>query len=380
MTTKKQWSMVDRQWSTLQLSIVNRQWSMVKNHIRYQTTKTPQPMQYRKIGNSPDPQQKDLELSVITFGAWAAGGWMWGGTERSQAVKAIQESFHAGVTSIDTAPVYGQGLSEEIVGEAIKDLPRDQVQILTKYGMRWDLEKGDFAMHSKNNDGQDINIYKYAAKDSIIKECEESLTRLGTDYIDLYQIHWHDKTTPIEETMEAVSLLIEQGKVRYAGVCNYNAELMREAAKHIHLVSDQVPYSMVKRDIEKELVPYCIENDKAILAYSPLERGLLTGKMKPGYKFGADDHRASLHFYKDENLVKVNAFLDQIKPLAEEKNATLGQLVLRWTVEQPGITIALVGARDAEQALQNAAAMDINLNREEIDLITGHLNTLELVK
>jgi len=337
-------------------------------------------MIYRKIGNSDHPEHTDLQLSVVTFGAWAAGGWMWGGTERSEAVKAIQESFNAGVTSIDTAPVYGQGLSEEIVGEAIKDIPRDKVQILTKYGMRWDLSKGELAMHSKDNAGNDIDIYKYAGKESVIKECEDSLKRLGTDYIDLYQIHWHDNTTPIEETMGAVSELIKQGKVRYAGVCNYNADLMREASKHINLVSDQVPYSMVKRDIEKDTIPYCLEHEKAILAYSPLERGLLTGKMKPGYKFGADDHRAGLYFYKDENLKRVNEFLDKIRPIAEEKNASLGQLVLRWTVEQPGITIALVGARDAKQALQNAAAMDINLSTEEIALITSHLNELELVK
>ena len=331
-------------------------------------------MQYRKLGNS------DLEVSVITFGAWAAGGWMWGGTERSEAVKAIQASYNVGVTSIDTAPVYGQGLSEEIVGEAIKDFPRDKVQILTKYGMRWDIAKGDLAMHSKNNDGQDIDIYKYAAKDSVIKECEDSLRRLGTDYIDLYQIHWHDKTTPIEETMEAVSQLIQQGKVRYAGVCNYDADLMREAAKYIDLVSDQVPYSMVKREIEQELVPYCIENNKSIVAYSPLERGLLTGKMKPGHQFAADDHRASISFYKDENLALVNEFLNKIKPIADEKNATLGQLVLRWTVEQPGVTIALVGARDADQALQNAATMNITLTPDEIETITTELNKLELVK
>jgi aryl-alcohol dehydrogenase-like predicted oxidoreductase len=331
-------------------------------------------MQYRKIGSSGE----GLDLSVITFGAWAAGGWMWGGTERSEAVRAIRESYHHGVTSIDTAPVYGQGLSEEIVGEAVRDIPRDKVQILTKYGMRWDLAKGDLAMHSKDNQGNAIDIYKYAAKDSIITECESSLKRLGTDYIDLYQIHWHDKTTPIQETMEAVSKLIEQGKVRYAGVCNYSADLMREASEYINLASDQVPYSMVKRDIEKETVPYCIENGKAILAYSPLERGLLTGKMKPGYKFGNDDHRANLYFYKDENLKRVNEFLDKIKPLAEEKGASIGQLVLRWTVEQPGITIALVGARDAKQALENAAAMEISLSREENDLITGHLNELVL--
>lgn len=331
-------------------------------------------MQYRKLGHS------DLEISVVTFGAWAAGGWMWGGTERSEAVKAIRSSYDVGVTSIDTAPVYGQGLSEEIVGEAIQGLPRDKVQILTKYGMRWDLAKGDFAMHSKDNEGNEIEIYKYAAKESIIKECEDSLKRLGTDYIDLYQIHWHDKTTPIEETMEAVSLLIKQGKVRYAGVCNYDANLMREAAKYLNLVSDQVPYSMVKRDIEKETVPYCLENNKSILAYSPLERGLLTGKMKPGYKFGADDHRADLYFYKDENLKSVEAFLNTIKPLADDKQASLGQLVIRWTVEQPGITIALVGARNSEQALQNAKAMDIKITSEELNFITDALNKLHLTQ
>ena len=163
------------------------------------------------------------------------------------------------------------------------------------------------------------------------------------------------------------------------GVCNYNADQVREAAGSIELVSNQVPYSMVKRDIEKETVPYCMAHDIAILAYSPLERGLLTGKMKPGYTFTADDHRASLSFYKDENLKRVDAFLDKIKPMADEKQVSVSQLVLRWTVEQPGITIALVGARNAEQALQNAASMDISLTSDEINSITDQLNKLELV-
>jgi aryl-alcohol dehydrogenase-like predicted oxidoreductase len=333
-------------------------------------------MLYRKVANSEDSQHKDLELSVITFGAWATGGWMWGGTERSESIKAIQASYDAGVTSIDTAPVYGMGLSEEIVGEAIRDIPRDKIQILTKYGMRWDIASGDLAMHSKDNDGKDIDIYKFASKESIVKECEDSLRRLGTDYIDLYQIHWPDKTTPVEETMEAVSQLMKQGKIRFAGVCNYDADLMREASKHINLVSDQVPYSMVRRDIETELIPYCLEHEKAILAYSPLQRGLLTGKMNPGHQFGNDDNRGSLHYFSNENLTRVNEFLNKIKPLADEKNASLSQLVLRWTVEQPGITIALVGARDAKQALQNAASMDFDLKPDEIKFINGHLNKL----
>ena len=331
-------------------------------------------MEYRKIGNS------DLELSAITFGAWAAGGWMWGGTERKDAIDAIRKSYDEGVTSIDTAPIYGQGESEEIVAEAIQGMGRDKVQILTKYGMRWDLAKGDFAMKSKNNQGQDIDVYKYAGKESIIKECEDSLRRLKTDYIDLYQIHWPDSTTPIQESMEAVAQLIKEGKVRHAGVCNYNAEQVKEASNYIDIVSDQVPYSMVKREIEKELVPYSIENSKSIIAYSPLERGLLTGKMKPGHEFAEGDHRAGLYFFKDENLKRVDAFLNKVKPLAEDKNATLAQLVLRWTIDQPGITIALAGARNAKQSVQNAKAINVNLSQEEIDFITTELNKLELVK
>ena len=330
-------------------------------------------MKYRKLGNT------DLQLSEVTFGAWAAGGWMWGGTERGDAVEAIRASFDMGVTSIDTAPIYGQGTSEEIVGEAMKGLPRDQFQILTKYGMRWDLKEGDFGFSSKDNDGNDIEVYKYAGKESIIKECEDSLKRLGTDYIDLYQIHWPDSTTPIEETMEAVSRLIEQGKVRYAGVCNYNTAQMAEAEKYISLASNQIPYSMVKREIGTELVPYCIEHGKSILAYSPLERGLLTGKMKPGHQFAPGDHRQTLSYFKEENLKRTNEFLDQVKYIADEKQLTLGQLVILWTLQQPGITITLVGARDKDQALQNAKAIDSELSQEEIEAISGHLSQLELV-
>lgn len=330
-------------------------------------------MEYRKIGDS------DLELSAITFGSWAAGGWMWGGADEKQAIGAIKSAYEEGVTSIDTAPIYGQGHSEVLVGKAIKDLSRDKVQILTKFGMRWDLQKGDFGFKSKDNNGKDINIYKYSAKESIIKECEDSLRRLGTDYIDLYQIHWPDITTPIEETMNAVQQLIIEGKVRYAGVCNYSVEQMEEAEKYIKLVSNQVPYSMVKRGIEDEIVPYCINNNKGILAYSPLERGLLTGKMLPGHPFSDGDHRAGLHYFSDENLKRVGVFIDSIRHIAEEKNASLSQLVIRWTLAQPGITIALVGARDAKQAIQNAQASKIQLAQNEVSFIGQELAKLKLV-
>lgn len=331
-------------------------------------------MEYRKIGKS------DLELSVVCFGAWAAGGWMWGGTERKDAVAAIKTSYEQGVTSIDTAPAYGQGDSEEIVGEAIQGIPRDKIQILTKYGLRWDLAKGDFHFKSKDNDGRDIDVYKYAGKDSIIWECEQSLRRLKTDYIDLYQIHWPDSTTPVAETMEAVALLQKQGKIRHAGVCNYSVDLLEEAQKYVDIVSNQVPYSMVKRDIEREVVPYCISNQMSILAYSPLERGLLTGKLKPGHQFSPGDHRSNLYFFTAENIKRTNQFLDRIRPLAVQKEASLSQLVIRWTVEQPGVTIALVGARNAEQAIQNAGAVNIRLSEDERNFITSELNKLQLEK
>ncbi len=331
-------------------------------------------MRYRKLAGT------TLDLPVITFGAWAAGGWMWGGTERREAIEAIKASYDLGVNAIDTAPIYGQGTSEEIVGEAIKGVARDKIFILTKYGMRWDLAKGDFGFSSKDNAGKAIDIYKYASKESIIKECEDSLRRLGTDYIDLYQIHWPDSTTPIQESMEAVAQLIQQGKVRYAGVCNYNVEQLAEASNYVDVVSNQVPYSMVKRGIEAEVVPYCIEQGKSILAYSPMERGLLTGKMKPGHAFADGDHRAKIYFFSDENLKRTNEFLGTIKPIAEEKRMSLGQLVLLWTLEQPGITIALVGARDTKQAVQNAKTTDAVLSQEEIALISTELEKLVLVK
>lgn len=305
---------------------------------------------------------------------------MWGGTEQNDSIRAIEAAYDYGVTAIDTAPIYGQGTSEEIVGEALMGIPRDKVYILTKFGMRWDVAKGDFAMKSQNNFGKDIDIYKYAGAESVIKECEDSLRRLRTDYIDLYQIHWPDPTTPIQETFEAVAKLIRDGKVRYAGVCNYNAAQMAEASSHVQLASNQVPYSMVKREIEKETVPYCIENHNGILAYSPMERGLLTGKMKPGYQFGEGDHRAGLYLFREDNLRRTNDFLQRIKPIADENGLTLGQLVLLWTIEQPGITIALAGARNTEQAVQNAKAAQKSLSREDIETISAELSALQLVR
>lgn len=327
-------------------------------------------MEYRKLGTS------DLNLSVITFGAWAAGGWMWGSTDRKLAKDAIIDSFDVGVTTIDTAPIYGMGVSEEIVGEAIKDLPRDQVQILTKFGMRWDLKsaKGDFTMDSEDNQGNPIKIYRYASKESVIQEVEDSLRRLKTDYIDLIQLHWPDSTTPISETMEAMELLLQQGKVRAAGVCNYDAAQVQEARNTLKIVSNQVPYSMLRREIENDVVPYAIDNNIGIIAYSPLERGLLTGKYFKGEKLQENDHRND--YFNRYNAQNVESFLKKIEPLVQDKKVTVAQLVLRWTTLQPGITIVLAGARNSKQAIENAQSINVNISTREMDFIHQALSEI----
>ncbi len=329
-------------------------------------------MEKRKLGGS------DVEVSVVVFGAWAAGGWMWGGNERAKSVEAIRASIDAGATSIDTAPIYGQGRSEEIVGEAIRDVERADVQLLTKCGLRWDSEEGEFFFESEGNDGGTVRTYRYAAKDGVIAECEASLRRLGTDYLDLLQLHWPDPTTPIEETMDAFATLAEQGKIRAAGVSNYSAAQMRADEQRVSLASNQVPYSMVNRGIEAELVPHCVERHKGILAYSPLQRGLLTGKYQPGHAFGPGDHRGDNEFFTDENVRRADAFLDCLRPIADRNGATLAQLVIAWTIRQPGITAALVGARDGEQARANARGGGIELSAEDLAAIDGHLAGVRL--
>ena len=178
--------------------------------------------------------------------------------------------------------------------------------------------------------------------------------------------------------MEALETLIAKGKIRAAGVCNYPVDLMTEARKTTVLASNQVPFSMVRRDIEQDIVPYCLKNNIGILAYSPLQRGLLTGKIRTGYKFNDGDSRPDTPYFREPNLSTVNSFLEKIKPIADGKNASLSQLVLNWTIHQPGITCALAGARNPAQAIENAGAADIVLSSEEINLINKYTAGLQI--
>jgi len=328
-------------------------------------------MEKRALGKS------GLLVSPLAFGAWAIGGWMWGGADKKDSLRAIHACLEHGISSLDTAPIYGFGHSEKLVGEAIKG-KRDSYEILTKAGMRWEGTKGEYFFTTNDNSGIQRDIYVYSGRESIIAECEESLRNLGTDYIDLYQIHWPDPSTPIEEAMEAFRILMDQGKIRAAGVSNYSVEQMEQASSVVDLSSNQVPYSMVRREIEKDVVPWCLENDCGILAYSPLQRGLLTGKITPDYPFAPGDSRPETPHFKMNNLIQTNKFLDQITPLAREKGATLSQLVIAWTLRQPGITVALVGARTADQVIQNAGALEVQLSDDDVDSINQKLNKLQL--
>lgn len=315
-------------------------------------------MQMRQLG------QSDVKVSPVIFGAWAIGGWMWGGSEEKESIAAIRASVEAGANTIDTAAVYGMGYSEELVGRAIKGI-RDKVIIATKCGMRWDTAEGTDPWQQKDNQGRDITIRKNSRRGSIIHECELSLKRLGVETIDLYQIHWPDTSTPVEESMKAMVQLKEQGKIRAIGVSNYDAKWLSDAMKIAPLASDQPPYSLIQRKIEKEVLPFCRQHNIGVIVYSPLERGLLAGAVSPDRKFPPGDHRAGHKYFSVENRKRVLAALEKIKPIAQRHGVSLAQLAINWTVHEPGITAALVGARNAEQATHNAQALQFKLTDEE---------------
>jgi aryl-alcohol dehydrogenase-like predicted oxidoreductase len=312
----------------------------------------------RRLGSS------DVHVSPIIFGAWAIGGWMWGGTVEADAIAAIQTGIDHGVTTIDTAAVYGLGYSEELVAKAIKGR-RDQVQVATKCGMRWYTEEGSDPWPTKDVHDKDIIIRKNSRPESVAFECEQSLKRLGIDVIDLYQVHQPDSSTPVEDTMHALVKLKDQGKIRAIGVSNYDAAWLKAASAVAPLASDQPPYSLIQRKIEPEILPYCREHNIGVIVYSPLERGLLAGAVPPERTFPEGDHRATHRFFKVEHRKRVLDALETIRPIAERHGVNFAQLVINWTILEPGITAALVGARNAAQSAENARALTFRLAEDE---------------
>ncbi|UKO99696.1 aldo/keto reductase [Nostoc sp. UHCC 0870] len=311
-------------------------------------------MEKRRLGTS------DVHITPILMGTWQAGKKMWVGIEDADSIKTIRAAFEAGMTTIDTAEVYGEGHSEQIVAEALSDV-RDQVEYATKV----------FANHLKY--------------DQVIEACDRSLKNLKTDYIDLYQIHWpsgsfNSQIVPIEETMNALNDLKAQGKIRAIGVSNFSRSQLAEAAQYGRIDSLQPPYSLFWRQVEKDAMPYCVEHNISILAYSPLAQGLLTGKFAPGQQFDPADNRAKNKLFQGENFERAQQALDKLRPIAERHNCTLAQLALAWLIAQPQ-TNAIAGARYPEQAKDNALTANVKLYADDIAqidaigrIVTDHLD------
>ncbi len=326
-------------------------------------------MELRQLGKS------DLKVTPVVFGAWAIGGWFWGGTDDSEAVTAIRAAVDAGINTIDTAPMYGFGHSEEVVGKALKGI-RDKVIVATKCGLRWNRTDGDFHFVAQDEQNRSHQIYKVLKPDSIIEECELSLRRLNVDVIDLYQCHWPDTTTPIADTMGALMKLKEQGKIRAIGVSNFTPAMMRECLTAAPLTSDQPKYSLLAREIEADVLPFCRENGIGVIVYSPLAQGLLTGKVTMDRQFAPGDLRVNTPWFQPQNRQRVLDALGKIRPIADAHRATLGQVAINWVINTPGVTSAIVGARNAAQVRENVHAAGFRLSEEEQSFIRSTFESL----
>lgn len=328
-------------------------------------------MHTRRLGKSP------LEVSPIIFGAWAIGGWYWGGTDDQQSINAIHTAVDAGINAIDTAPIYGFGHSETVVGKALKGI-RNQVLIMTKVGLRWDSEEGQhfFDVHQANGKKR---VFRNLQAKSIRQEIENSLQRMQIDHIDLCQCHWPDPSTPIEETMETFATLHQEGKIRAVGVSNFDTTLLERAQKslgHVPLASNQPRYSLLDRRIEAKILPWLCKHDVGTIVYSPIAQGLLAGAVPPDRQFPSNDGRSRDPLFKKQNRIDILAALDDIHYIAQNHQCTLAQLAAAWCFHQSGITAAIVGIRTPKQATENAHALSLQLTAAECQHLHQRFSTL----
>lgn len=342
-------------------------------------------MQTRQLGES------TLQISPIVFGAWAIGGWSWGSTtnredEERAAIRAMHAALAAGVNAIDTAPVYGFGLSEELVAKALQGR-RDQALVLTKLGLRWDDTQGQLWFETKDQNGVPRSVYRTARPESVRHEVEQSLRRLRIEYIDLMQVHWPDAATPIEDTMGALLELRRQGLVREIGLSNHGVDLLVRAKRalagaeqgRVPLASTQPKYSLLARDVERDVLPWCHDESVGVLVYSPLEQGLLTGQVPASRSFDSTDGRHKRATFEAANRAKVNQVVESVlRPLAETHRATCAQVALAWVIAQPGVTAAIAGARTAAQAEENAGAAALQLSALELAQVRKAFEALQL--
>ncbi len=293
------------------------------------------------------------------------GGWMWGGSDEKESIAAIQASIDNGVSLIDTAPGYGLGLAEELVGRAIKGR-RDEVVIATKCGLNWHHGKGNHFFDELGH-----KVHRYLGRDGILHEIDESLRRLGTDHVDLYITHWQDPTTPIEETMATLVDLKQAGKIRAIGISNASPDDLKAYLAIGPVDAIQERYSMLDREIEKTLLPICKRSNIAALSYSSLALGLLSGTVGPDREFKGDDLRKDNPRFSKQNRERMAEFAEALRPLANANRASIAQIVIAWTIAQPGISYALCGARGSAQAMENARAGTLDLGTDDLALINA---------
>ncbi len=314
-------------------------------------------MKTRKLGDS------DLEISSIGFGAWAIGGgdWQfgWGAQDESDSVAAIHRALELGINWIDTAAVYGLGHSEKVIAKALSAWSGPQPYLFTKCGMIWDENRQvDYSLRA----------------DSIRSECESSLRRLGVETIDLYQIHWSaDDPAETEEGWAELVRLRKEGKVRWIGVCNFSLEELVLAEAIAPITSLQPPYSLIRRDIEAEILPWCEKTHTGVIAYSPMASGLLTGAMtrERAAALPANDWRSRNAEFTDPKLTQHLALVDRLAAVGKIHGCSPGEVAIAWTLHQPAVTGAIVGARNAAQIGEIAGAASLQLSTAEIAQIEG---------
>ncbi len=325
-------------------------------------------MLYREIGNS------GIRASAIGLGTWTIGGgsW-WGETDDKESIRTIHAALDAGIDLVDTAPLYGWGRSEEIVGKALAGR-RENVILSTKCGLWWNDGRGSFFFELEGK-----KVTRCLRPETIREEIEISLKRLQTDYIDIYHTHWQamepDKT-PIADTMECLLKLKEEGKIRSIAVSNADVGQMEEYLKTGRIDANQPHYSMLYRNIEADILPFCMKHNMSILAYSPLEHGLLTGKIGMDRKLDEDEFRSGNVWYKLENRRRVLDMLDGWSDLTKKYACSLSQLVIAWTFHQKGISHVLCGARRPGQAVENAAAGSLELSGGDMSRMSRDIAAL----
>jgi len=298
-----------------------------------------------------------LKASRVAIGTWAIGGWMWGGTDQRESVATIRAALNQGINLIDTAPAYGFGVSEQIVGAAVEGR-RHEVVIATKVGLQW----------------RDDKVFRNATRARIMQEVDDSLRRLRTDYIDIYQVHWPDPLVPIEETAEVMRSLYEQGKIRAIGVSNFSVAQMERFRQVSPLHVVQPPYNLFERAIEADILPYCSDNQIITLGYGALCRGLLSGRMRPDTNFDGDDLRRIDPKFQPPRFAQYLDAVQQLDELAQRRfNRRVIHLAVRWMLDQ-GISVALWGGRHPDQVEAALAVAGWSLNRVNREVIERIVN------